>query len=121
MRCRALGCNEPQCVLCQHNSQRRCAVNFCKKYLVNDRMVARCGAGIRVEVVDRATGKVYDGDLPDVFLEVRSLSGSSDSGAVQQKGKVDLEVRNRTSSWSASLDRSVVQQTAQIGRSGAPP
>jgi hypothetical protein len=35
-------------------------------------MVARCGAGIRVEVVDRANGKVYDGDLPDVFLEVRS-------------------------------------------------
>jgi hypothetical protein len=68
--CRALGCNEPQCVLCQHNSQRRCAVNFCKKYLVNDKMVARCGAGIRVEVVDRANGKVYDGDLPDVFLEV---------------------------------------------------
>eukprot|EP00882_Tetradesmus_deserticola_P025720 GHRQ01028278.1.p1 GENE.GHRQ01028278.1~~GHRQ01028278.1.p1 ORF type:complete len:312 (+),score=125.81 GHRQ01028278.1:211-1146(+) len=74
--CLALGCNEPQCVLCQHNSQRRCAVNFCKKYLVNDRMVARCGAGIRVEVVDRANGKVFDGELPDVFLELFILDGA---------------------------------------------
>lgn len=29
--CRALGCLEPQCPLCQHNSKRRCTVNFCKK------------------------------------------------------------------------------------------
>ncbi|WIA37589.1 hypothetical protein OEZ86_014494 [Tetradesmus obliquus] len=74
--CLALGCNEPQCVLCQHNSQRRCSVNFVKKYLVNDTMVARCGAGIRVEVVDRASGKVYDGDLPDVCLELFVLDGA---------------------------------------------
>ncbi|WIA17439.1 hypothetical protein OEZ85_014287 [Tetradesmus obliquus] len=74
--CLALGCNEPQCVLCQHNSQRRCSVNFAKKYLVNDTMVARCGAGIRVEVVDRASGKVYNGDLPDVCLELFVLDGA---------------------------------------------
>lgn len=33
-------------------------------------MLARCGAQIRIEVVDRATGKMFDGELPDVYLEV---------------------------------------------------
>lgn len=41
------------------------------QYLVNDRMLARCGAQIRVEVIDRATGRLCDSDLSDVFLEVR--------------------------------------------------
>jgi hypothetical protein len=35
-------------------------------------MIARCGAQIRIEVVDRATGKMFDGELPDVYLEVSS-------------------------------------------------
>jgi hypothetical protein len=74
-------------VLCQRNSQRRCAVNFCKKYLVNDRMVARCGAGIRVEVVDRANCKVYNGELPDVFLEVRCAVAGVDHLTVVQCSK----------------------------------
>eukprot|EP00775_Hariotina_reticulata_P002954 gene2954-3239_t len=81
--CIALGCTEPQCVLCQHNSQRRCTMNFNKKYLVNDRMLARCGAQIRIEVVDRATGKMFDGELPDVYLEVSggAAAAGSSSGA----------------------------------------
>lgn len=42
------------------------------QYLVNDRMLARCGAQIRIEVIDRATGRLCDSDLlSDIFLEVR--------------------------------------------------
>ena len=33
-------------------------------------MLARCGAQIRIEVIDRATGRLCDTDLSDVFLEV---------------------------------------------------
>jgi hypothetical protein len=43
------------------------------QYLVNDRMLARCGAQIRIEVIDRATGRLCDSDLSDIFLEVSQL------------------------------------------------
>lgn len=60
--------------MCQHNSQRRCSVNFNKKYLVGDKLLAKCGAAIRVELLDRATGKLYDGSLNGVQLEVRGVT-----------------------------------------------
>eukprot|EP00878_Enallax_costatus_P008197 GHUV01008570.1.p1 GENE.GHUV01008570.1~~GHUV01008570.1.p1 ORF type:complete len:258 (+),score=48.54 GHUV01008570.1:251-1024(+) len=75
--CMALGCNEPQCCLCQHNSQRRCSVNFNKKYLVGDKLLAKCGAAIRVEVLDRATGKLHDAGLTGVHLELFTLDGAA--------------------------------------------
>ncbi len=71
---RALGCLEPQCELCKHNTARRCSVNFDRKYLVNDKMTARCGSTIRIELVDRATGAVFEGELPDVHLEVGAIA-----------------------------------------------
>lgn len=40
------------------------------QYLVNDRLLARCGAQIRIEVIDRATGRLCDSDLSDVYMEV---------------------------------------------------
>lgn len=50
-----------------------CGFACCRlpQYLVNDRLLARCGAQIRIEVIDRATGRLFDSDLSDVFLEVR--------------------------------------------------
>lgn len=45
------------------------------QYLVNDRMLARCGAQIRVEVIDRATGRLCDSDLSGIYLEVRAGLG----------------------------------------------
>lgn len=70
--CRALGCLDPQCALCQHNPNRRCVVNFDRKYLVNDLLKAKCGALIRIELVDRTTGLPIDEDIPDLRLEVGS-------------------------------------------------
>jgi hypothetical protein len=46
------------------------------RYLVNDRMLARCGAVIRIEAVDCATGSLHEGELPDVFLEMMVLDGN---------------------------------------------
>lgn len=68
--CRSLGCLDMQCVLCEHNPQRRCNVNFAPKYLVNDPLKAKCEAPIRIEVIDRATGVPVGEDIPDMHLEV---------------------------------------------------
>lgn len=69
--CRALGCLDPQCALCQYNPNRRCHVNFDRKYLVNDILKAKCAANIRVELIDRITGQVYEDDVSDIKVEVR--------------------------------------------------
>lgn len=36
-------------------------------------MLARCGAQIRIEVIDRATRRLCDSDLSDIFLEVSHI------------------------------------------------
>lgn len=54
---RSQGCLDMACALCAQNPQRRCDRNFAEKYLAGDVVKAKCGASIRVEVVDRATGQ----------------------------------------------------------------
>jgi hypothetical protein len=72
----APGCLEPQCALCQHSTDRRCTSNFDRKYLVHDRMLARCGAVIRIEALDAATGAPYEGELRGVQFEMAVLDGA---------------------------------------------
>ena len=68
------GCNQPQCVLCKHNPNRRCGVNFAGKYWVGDALLAKCEAEIDVEVIDFATQtRVEAADLPSFGLEVGFL------------------------------------------------
>ncbi len=71
---RALGCTDTACSLCAHNPHRRCSVNFDRKYLVHDPLRAKCGAGIRVELISKSTGKpLADASgLVDLRLEVQS-------------------------------------------------
>ena len=71
-----MGCLDEKCVLCEHNPKRRCSVNFCGKYLVNDPLRARCGAQIRLELVD-GEGKVFTGAIPGLKLEICVLDGNS--------------------------------------------
>ncbi|KAK9793199.1 hypothetical protein WJX73_002582 [Symbiochloris irregularis] len=75
--CLSLGCLDMQCVLCEHNPQRRCNVNFAPKYLVNDPLKAKCEAPIRIEVIDRATGVPVGEDIPDMHLEMSILDGNA--------------------------------------------
>ncbi|GMH34106.1 hypothetical protein BSKO_01940 [Bryopsis sp. KO-2023] len=75
--CLALGCTSSQCSLCQHNPNRRCRVNFDRKYLVGDMLKAKCGAVIRVEVVDRATGQLFADEIPGVDFEMSILDGNT--------------------------------------------
>jgi hypothetical protein len=70
-------------VLCQHSTARRCGSAFDSKYLVGDTLAARCGAGVRVELVDPATGAGFEGDLPEVSLEVVVLDGNAFSARYQ--------------------------------------
>jgi hypothetical protein len=77
--CRALGCLVPSCKLCKHNPSRRCAVNFDKKYLVNDILKAKCQAVIRVEVVERASNQpIESSELRDeMILQMAILDGNT--------------------------------------------
>lgn len=58
---RALGCGDAGCALCQLNPLRKCERQLQKKYLVGDSMHARCGAQIRVSLVDSQGRLLVDG------------------------------------------------------------
>ncbi|MCJ1422318.1 hypothetical protein MMC29_000198 [Sticta canariensis] len=69
--CLSLGCLDPDCGLCRQTLHRRCVGTFGPKYLSGDQLKAKCGAPIRVEVFDHATGLPVQGDqLSDLHLEV---------------------------------------------------
>ena len=55
------------------NPHRRCEGNFAGKYLAGDVLKAKCGASIRVEVLDRSTAESVTASeaLEDIRLEVR--------------------------------------------------
>ena len=60
------------------NPNRRCSGNFSTKYLSGDVLKAKCGASIRVEVVDRATLEPVKGEaIEDIYLEVAALTCQS--------------------------------------------
>lgn len=88
--CQSLGCLDLQCVLCEHNPNRRCSVNFAQKYLVNDVLHAKCDAPIRVEIIDRATGQPISEDLPGFSLELCILDGNMYDGRCSERPGEDL-------------------------------
>lgn len=60
------------CKLCRQTPHRRCTSTFAGKYLAGDVLRAKCGARIRLEVIDRRTGELVSGDLlRDTQLEAR--------------------------------------------------
>ena len=69
--CRNLGCMDPGCKLCEQNPRRRCTGNFAEKYLAGDPLKAKCGAAIRVEVIDQDSNEaVLPESVGDISLEV---------------------------------------------------
>lgn len=69
---RSLGCLDPECGLCRQTLHRRCVGTFAPKYLSGDQLKAKCGAPIRVEVFDHATGLPVPGEqLSDIHIEVQ--------------------------------------------------
>lgn len=95
--CLSLGCLDPQCVLCEHNPQRRCNVNFAPKYLVGDILRAKCNAPIRVEVIDQATGFPVGEDMPNLSLQIAILDGNAyDARCLDGKLKQDLNFNSCT-------------------------
>ena len=61
------------CELCAQTQHRRCMSTFAAKYLAGDSLKAKCGARIRLEVIDRRTGDTIPGDmLRDTQVEVRA-------------------------------------------------
>ncbi|KAI8470506.1 MAG: hypothetical protein J3K34DRAFT_521291 [Monoraphidium minutum] len=72
--CSALGCRDSECPLCTYNPHRVCERNFQKKYLVGDPLRAKCGASLRVELLDAAGNPVTEG-YPDLTFELTLLDG----------------------------------------------
>ena len=75
--CRNLTCFNPRCALCCQNPNKRCpdSVNFASKYLEKNPLKSKCGASIRIEVVDAATGELAHPQLlQDVQLEVIAVA-----------------------------------------------
>lgn len=91
--CRALGCLLQSCQLCKHNPSRRCAVNFDKKYLVNDVLKAKCQAVIRVEIVERNSNQPIEvSDLrEEMILQMAILDGNSYDGKFEAGLESDFE------------------------------
>ena len=62
------------CELCRQTPHRRCTSTFANKYLSGDQLKAKCGARIRVEVIDRRTGEPIPSHvLRDLQVEVGRL------------------------------------------------
>ena len=71
---RSTGCGENGCTLCQYNPSRLCKRNLKNKYLIDDHLRAKCGAPLRVELVDES-GACESESLPQgTQLEVKALS-----------------------------------------------
>eukprot|EP00878_Enallax_costatus_P004191 GHUV01004420.1.p1 GENE.GHUV01004420.1~~GHUV01004420.1.p1 ORF type:complete len:375 (+),score=98.38 GHUV01004420.1:140-1264(+) len=92
--CRALGCRDMECLLCQFNPERVCERNFQKKYLVGDLLKAKCGAPIRLELVDSNGNVLSDTKYSNLEYELNIVDGiafKERGGEVQQL--TDRELR----------------------------
>ncbi|DBB00136.1 TPA: PSII 6.1 kDa protein, variant 2 [Trebouxia sp. C0004] len=76
--CQNLTCLNPRCALCCQNPNKRCpdSVNFASKYLEKNPLKSKCGASIKIEVVNAATGELAHSQLlQGVQLELSMLDG----------------------------------------------
>ncbi|KIZ05686.1 hypothetical protein MNEG_2274 [Monoraphidium neglectum] len=97
--CQAKGCGDAACPLCERSPDRPCSRQLGRSYLVGDRLAARCGGLLRVELVCRPTGELYTGALPDgLCLELRVVEGAlyearfADQGAgLARASEADIE------------------------------
>lgn len=69
-----MACTKMECMLCKHNPRKRCVHNFAPKYWVSDKVTAKCGAHIELELIDCATNARCDtlpANLAGVTIQVR--------------------------------------------------
>ncbi len=76
---RSTGCGENGCTLCQYNPSRLCKRNLKNKYLIDDHLRAKCGAPLRVELVDESGACESEGLPQGTQLEVSTLPAGSGS------------------------------------------
>ncbi len=68
---RSSGCGDGSCSLCAFNPSRICRRNLKPKYLIDDHLRAKCGAALRIEVVDESGQCVGGAGGEALQLEVR--------------------------------------------------
>ena len=75
-QCVSSGCSDVGCMLCQYNPNRTCTRNLRPKYLIDDGLLAKCGAPLQVMLVDGVTGELVLEGLPEgTHLAVEVVSG----------------------------------------------
>lgn len=63
-------------MLCRANPSRICTRNLRQKYLIDDHLRAKCGAAVRVELVDDVGRRVVDSAaMGAASVEVRVSTG----------------------------------------------
>ena len=75
--CLHQGCLEEGCLLCKNNPKKRCVSNFCQKYFVQDTLRAKCGALIKIELVDSGSGEVLTSTIPDLKVQLCGINGQA--------------------------------------------
>jgi len=79
---RSSGCGESGCLLCQYNPSRLCKRNLKNKYLIEDKLKAKCTAPLRVRARGPgATGSV----LPQPLVAACPCIGEGVGGGVLQR------------------------------------
>lgn len=66
-------------MLCRANPSRICTRNLRPKYLIDDHLKAKCGAAVRVELVDDRDERVLPAQLGVACVEVRAVCIRSES------------------------------------------
>lgn len=74
--CQSSACPSPSCSLCKNNPNKRCAdnCNFGSVYVQGNKIKAKCGSEIFVELLSKATGQAQM--LSDVKLQLSVIDGS---------------------------------------------
>lgn len=73
--CMHHGCVDEGCSLCRNNPKRRCLSNFCQRYFVNDTLQAKCGAPIKLELVDVRSESVFTSSIPGLKVHFCGIDG----------------------------------------------
>ena len=73
---RSTGCGDADCGLCQYNPTRVCTHNFKRKYLIGDKLRAKCDGEVCLELVDSTTGECVTNNWlpPDCQVRVHMLN-----------------------------------------------
>ena len=116
--CAYYGCRDHACVLCSQAQERRCARNFCAKYLVGEPLKTSCSSDIVVDVLRTSDGmSVYADELEDLTLQAMLINAEH----VKRNRMLDLEDAMNKRVVKSPSGLSILQNTAELSADGLLP